>query len=190
MDIFRISRRGEEQRYNVWRTKNRDKLSQRLLLWHGSTSEKFIGILSQGLRTGIFEKSNKGMFGGGIYFADMSGKSAQYSASSFSQGLLLLCEVEVGKDPLCLVNCNQKASAVMRAEHKVGVFAQGRVGHKAWMDARVVRQSLNGILMPDTSKGRVMNHNAPTLAYNEYVVYDPAQVRQRYLFHLVFKVSR
>ncbi|EPS34785.1 hypothetical protein PDE_09749 [Penicillium oxalicum 114-2] len=114
----------------------------------------------------------------------------RYSASSFNQGLLLLCEVEVGKDPLCLVNCNQKASAVMRAEHKVGVFAQGRVGHKAWMDARVVRQSLNGILMPDTSKGRVMNHNAPTLAYNEYVVYDPAQVRQRYLFHLVSKVSR
>jgi hypothetical protein len=37
--------------------------------------------------------------------------------------------------------------------------------------------------MPDVSKERE-KRGQKNLAYNEYVVYNPAQVQQRYLLHL------
>ena len=48
-DIFRIERRGENERFttsNGYKVKNSD----RRLLWHGSRCTNFGGILSQGLR--------------------------------------------------------------------------------------------------------------------------------------------
>lgn len=48
-DIFRIRRSVEEER---WQKDGWDKIpnSSRRLLWHGSRSTNFAGILSQGLR--------------------------------------------------------------------------------------------------------------------------------------------
>jgi hypothetical protein len=51
LDIFKVEREGEAERY-----KKIKKLPNRQLLWHGS----------------------RGMFGRGIYFADMVSKSANY----------------------------------------------------------------------------------------------------------------
>ncbi|XP_032173644.1 poly [ADP-ribose] polymerase 1 isoform X3 [Mustela erminea] len=45
VDIFRIEREGESQRYKPFR-----QLHNRRLLWHGSRATNFAGILSQGLR--------------------------------------------------------------------------------------------------------------------------------------------
>lgn len=47
-DIFRVERPGEEERFE--KTTKTVKDSQRLLLWHGSRTTNFGGILSQGLR--------------------------------------------------------------------------------------------------------------------------------------------
>jgi Poly(ADP-ribose) polymerase catalytic domain len=56
-----------------------------MLLWHGSRSSNFAGILSQGLRIAPPEAPVTGyMFGKGIYFADMVSKSANYCQVSFS----------------------------------------------------------------------------------------------------------
>ena len=45
MDVFKIERHGEGKRYKPFR-----KLPNRKLLWHGSRTTNFAGILSQGLR--------------------------------------------------------------------------------------------------------------------------------------------
>ncbi|XP_043351650.1 poly [ADP-ribose] polymerase 2 isoform X10 [Dermochelys coriacea] len=70
-------------------------LPNRMLLWHGSRLGNWVGILSQGLRVAPPEAPVTGyMFGKGIYFADMSSKSANYCFASRQRdvGLLLLCE--------------------------------------------------------------------------------------------------
>lgn len=51
-----------------------DKLpdGERMLLWHGSRSTNFAGILKQGLRIAPPEAPVSGyMFGKGVYFADV-----------------------------------------------------------------------------------------------------------------------
>lgn len=93
-DIFRIERSSEKERFEkseFAKVKN----SNRKLLWHGSRTTNFGGILSQGLRIAPPEAPVNGYaFGKGIYLADMSTKSAQYCVSTMSggTGLLLLCE--------------------------------------------------------------------------------------------------
>ena len=42
LDIFRVSRHGESKRYKPF-----SKLANRMLLWHGSRTTNFAGILSQ-----------------------------------------------------------------------------------------------------------------------------------------------
>ena len=45
MDVFKIERHGEGKRYKPFK-----KLPNRKLLWHGSRTTNYAGILSQGLR--------------------------------------------------------------------------------------------------------------------------------------------
>ncbi len=45
LQVFKIDREGEKKRYRPFRD-----LHNRQLLWHGSRSTNFAGILSQGLR--------------------------------------------------------------------------------------------------------------------------------------------
>ena len=68
---FRVTRHFEDEN---WAKGGFDKLGkgQRLLLWHGSRSTNFVGILSQGLRIAPPEAPVNGyMFGKGVYFADV-----------------------------------------------------------------------------------------------------------------------
>lgn len=77
-DIFRVTRSGEEDR---WRAEGWDNhpSDNRHLLWHGSRTTNFAGILSQGLRIAPPEAPVNGyMFGKGIYLADIVSKSANY----------------------------------------------------------------------------------------------------------------
>jgi len=45
MDVFKIDRQGESERFKDFK-----KIPNRKLLWHGSRTTNFAGILSQGLR--------------------------------------------------------------------------------------------------------------------------------------------
>lgn len=97
-DIFRIERHGEDDRFKKSKyAKIGDK--NRRLLWHGSRTTNYGGILSQGLRIAPPEAPVNGYaFGKGVYLADMSSKSANYCLSGMSggTGILLLCEAELG----------------------------------------------------------------------------------------------
>lgn len=89
MDIFEIEREGEREHYD--RTIGND-----LLLWHGSRLTNFVGILSQGLRIAPPEAPVSGyLYGKGIYFADLFGKSAVYCRGETSNNIVLIMLVDV-----------------------------------------------------------------------------------------------
>ncbi|KFG79917.1 poly polymerase 2 ADP-ribosyltransferase 2 [Metarhizium anisopliae] len=185
-NIFRIRRAGEYERFN-------DSVftkipSDRRLLWHGSRCTNFGGILSQGLRIAPPEAPVSGyMFGKGIYLADMSTKSANYCCSyiSNSHALLLLCEAELG-DPLQkLTDASYSAGEDAQKGGMYSTWGMGSTGPSSWIDAGAVHHSLEGIKMPDTKVAPgPTNVDGAYLAYNEYICYDVAQVKLRYLFHV------
>jgi Poly(ADP-ribose) polymerase catalytic domain len=70
LDAFEINRHGEKEKFLPSKS-----LGNRRLLWHGSGSSNFPGILSHGLRIAPPEAPCSGYrFGKGIYFADMLAK--------------------------------------------------------------------------------------------------------------------
>ncbi|KAL2159038.1 hypothetical protein VTH06DRAFT_2797 [Thermothelomyces fergusii] len=185
-NIFRIERQGERERFE---NSPFGKLNQnRRLLWHGSRCTNFGGILSQGLRIAPPEAPVSGyMFGKGIYLADMASKSANYCCSYISGGtaLLLLCEAELGDPMQKLVDASYHAGEEAKKKGMVSTWGQGSTGPKKWKDASCVHPSLAGVMMPDTSvPPGPTNVKGATLYYNEYICYDVAQVRLRYLFRI------
>ncbi|RAL13116.1 putative poly(ADP)-ribose polymerase PARP [Aspergillus homomorphus CBS 101889] len=185
INIFRIERQGETERFNSSRFA-KIKNSDRRLLWHGSRSTNFGGILSQGLRIAPPEAPVNGyMFGKGVYLADMSSKSANYCCSygSGNKGLLLLCDAELGDPMLELDYGNFNAGEDAAKQGKIATLGRGRSIPADWKDAGCVHPNLQGVKMPDTVHGAT-TAQAASLQYNEYIVYDVAQIRQRYLFHV------
>lgn len=185
-DIFRIERKGENDRFE--NSKYKDIKSDRRLLWHGSRTTNYGGILSQGLRIAPPEAPVSGyMFGKGIYLADMSSKSVNYCCSGLSNGtaLLLLCEAELG-DPLqTLTNACYTAGDDALKNGMYSTWGQGTTGPRKWKDAGSVHERFKGTKIPDLSEkpGDTGVPNA-YLAYNEFICYDVDQVRLRYLFRV------
>ncbi|KAF1812467.1 PARP-domain-containing protein [Eremomyces bilateralis CBS 781.70] len=183
--IFRVSRIGEKERFGKFCKTM--KTSDRRLLWHGSRCTNFAGILRQGLRIAPPEAPVNGyMFGKGVYLADMSSKSGNYCHAQLARGnmLLLLCEVELGKMRERTVH-DYDAAEVAKSNRCQSTWGQGRKGPSKWKDAGGVWDELKGVKMPDTSEPPG-DTDVPKsdLHFNEYVCYDAAQVRVRYLLHV------
>merc|ERR1719378_1066680 len=127
-EIFKISRKGESKRFKPFKA-----LPNRKLLWHGSRTTNFAGILSQGLRIAPPEAPVTGyMFGKGIYFADMVSKSANYCCTNKTNntGLMLLCDVSLGK-PNQLVAANYDANILPKGKHSTqGMGRVSPAGYK------------------------------------------------------------
>jgi len=185
-EIFRIERNGEFDRFE--KSPYSTMASDRRLLWHGSRVTNFGGILGQGLRIAPPEAPVSGyMFGKGIYLADMSSKSANYCCSYNSGGtaLLLLCEAELGRPMYELTHASSSAGQEAKAAGSVSTWGKGRTGPSKWKDAGCVNAALSGCMMPDVSTPPGPTHvDNATLMYNEYITYDVAQVRLRYLLRV------
>ncbi|KAJ5520924.1 hypothetical protein N7463_001377 [Penicillium fimorum] len=185
VNIFRIERQGENDRFNASPyAKIPD--SDRRLLWHGSRSTNFGGILSQGLRIAPPEAPVNGyMFGKGVYLADISSKSANYCCpyNSGGMGLLLLCDAEVGAPMLELDSSCYNAGEEALAAGKIATLGRGTNIPGGWKDSACLNPALEGVKMPDVTVGAVKEEHRG-LWYNEYIVYDVAQIRQRYLFQV------
>ncbi|KAJ6649063.1 Poly [ADP-ribose] polymerase [Pseudolycoriella hygida] len=171
LDIFRIARQGEEERFMKYQNYSR------ALLWHGSRIMNFVSILSTGLKVAPPEAIATGyMFGKGIYFADVVSKSANYChpCPNHNIGLILMCEVALG---------NMKKLTV--ADSRIGDIPNnqyqsvGGVGTHMPIDWK----SVHGVIAPC---GPIQTQASTSLLYNEYVVYDPAQVKIKYLFKVRF----
>ncbi|KAL8850724.1 MAG: hypothetical protein Q9221_004372 [Calogaya cf. arnoldii] len=183
-DIFRIQRAGEFDRYEKSEFAELHKSDKRLL-WHGTN---FGGILSQGLRIAPTEAPVNGYaFGKGVYLADISSKSAQYCQPAMSgrTGLLLLCEAELG-NPMYEIPTGDSMAEEQAKKHKcISTLGVGRTAPQGWKDAGFINEKLEGVQIPDVSKGIGDNKAANAngyLIYNEYICYDVAQLKLKYLF--------
>ncbi|XP_059573331.1 poly [ADP-ribose] polymerase 1 [Alligator mississippiensis] len=174
VDIFKIEREGESQRYKPFR-----QLHNRQLLWHGSRTTNFAGILSQGLRIAPPEAPVTGyMFGKGVYFADMVSKSANYCHTSQADpvGLILLGEVALG-------NMYELKNASHITKLPKGKHSVKGLGKTAPDPTATI--SYEGVEVP-LGNGMSTGINDTCLLYNEYIVYDVAQVNLKYLLKLKF----
>ena len=148
-DIFRIERRGEALRFSNSRFAKLHK-SDRRLLWHGSRTTNFGGILSQGLRIAPPEAPVNGYaFGKGVYLADVSSKSAQYCSPGLSggTGILLLCEAELGNPKYEIPNGDSQAKEEAMKRKCVSTLGVGRSAPQGWIDGEIVHKSLKGVSM-------------------------------------------
>jgi poly [ADP-ribose] polymerase len=68
------------------------------------------------------------------------------------------------------------------AQGLYSTWGQGSTGPAGWIDAKRVHPSLAGVKMPDNTKtpGPTQVPGA-YLQFNEYICYDVAQIRLRYL---------
>jgi poly [ADP-ribose] polymerase len=195
-EIFKVRRSVEEERWQSAGWDNLGEKDNRKLLWHGSRTTNFGGILSQGLRIAPPEAPVNGyMFDKGIYLADIVSKSANYCCANASDntGLLLLCEAQLGDPMLELTNADYQAATKCKNAGHLATKGIGMNQPIAWEDAGKVlgNEELEKVEMPKVSGKEaniVKDFNPPGayLQYNEYIVYDVSQVKIRYLFRCKF----
>jgi poly [ADP-ribose] polymerase len=174
-DVLELARENEQDRFNKAGF-NKDK--NRQLLWHGSRLTNFVGILSQGLRIAPPEAPVTGyMFGKGVYFADMVSKSANYcGARPGDEACLLLCEVALGAH-----------NELLQSDYNANKLPAGKLSTKGC--GRTYPSSstklADGVSVPTGAPVMDNNHRG-SLLYNEFIVYDVAQIRMRYLVRVRF----
>jgi len=66
----------------------------------------------------------------------------------------------------------------------ISTLGVGRTVPQAWKDATCVNENLEEVMMPDGKPGDNKKHQGGYLQYNEYIVYNVAQLRLRYLFRV------
>uniref|UniRef100_A0A1I8JHE4 Poly [ADP-ribose] polymerase n=1 Tax=Macrostomum lignano TaxID=282301 RepID=A0A1I8JHE4_9PLAT len=172
--LFKVQRAPETARF-------RSDLPNRMLLWHGSRLSNWAGILSQGLRVAPPEAPATGyMFGKGVYFADVSSKSANYLYATRSKptGVLALCEVALG------TSRELNKADYEAAKLPAGFNSVKGIGELTPNPSSSAEQLADGCKVPI---GKLVASNLSTvLNYNEYVVYNVNQLRLRYLVQVRF----
>ncbi|PCH33025.1 PARP-domain-containing protein [Wolfiporia cocos MD-104 SS10] len=171
---YRVERQSET---DAWMKSGHDKAvdGERLLLWHGSRTTNFAGILSQGLRIAPPEGY---MFGKGVYFADSAGYCHSYLSNH--TGLLLLCEV-VAKPFFEQRDSNYNADEDCKKAQKKATKGLGRTQPAEWQDAgeALDNEALKGCHMP---KGPAKDVDTPLGLYLQY-----NEIRVRYLLMVDMK---
>ena len=174
LDLFSLDKTSETDQFK--------NLGNSRLLYHGSRLSNWAGILGHGLKIAPPEAPVTGyMFGKGVYFADMSSKSANYCYPTRSQpvGLLLICEVALGEANK-LVNADYNADKLPAGTKSV--MGMGRVEPSSY------EKMTDGLQLPmgparNTDVNKLAGY---TLNYNEFIVYDTKQVKMKYLAKIKF----
>lgn len=179
-EVFTVEREGEFDKF----ARYREKLKNKMLLWHGSRLTNFVGILSQGLRIAPPEAPATGyMFGKGIYFADLVSKSAQYCFIDKKNpvGLMLLSEVALGEVyELKKAEYMDKPPRGKHSTKGLGKKIPQESEHVKWRD---------DVTVP-CGKPVSSNVKESELMYNEYIVYNMAQVKLQFLLKVRFHHKR
>uniref|UniRef100_A0A9I9DUL3 Poly [ADP-ribose] polymerase n=1 Tax=Cucumis melo TaxID=3656 RepID=A0A9I9DUL3_CUCME len=170
-EVFSLEREGEFDKFVPFR----QKLKNKMLLWHGSRLTNFVGILSQGLRIAPPEAPATGyMFGKGIYFADLVSKSAQYCYTDRKNpiGFMILSEVALGEVyELKKAEYMEKPPRGKHSTKGLGKKVPDVSEHVKWKEDVVV----------PCGKPVASNVKASELMYNEYIVYDTVQFKESWL---------
>ncbi|KAK0404704.1 hypothetical protein QR680_017585 [Steinernema hermaphroditum] len=173
-NVFAVNKHGGKENLKT-------EIGNRKLLWHGSRLANWYGILSQGLRIAPPEAPVTGyMFGKGVYFADMSSKSANYCFPQPGKpGFLLLAEVLLGETNN-LVDSDYNASKLPTG--KSSTFGMGRIGPDPAEETTLP----NGCVIPIGKPVEMQGAHNFSLNYNEYIVYDTNQINLKYLVEVDF----
>lgn len=118
------------------------------------------------------------MFGKGVYFADIVTKSANYCFAK-DDGLMLLCEVALGE-------MQEENDAKMIVKPNKGKHSVKGVG-KTTPDPSGVHKTIDNVIVPMGKPKTLTGHK--TLLYNEYIVYDTAQIQMKYLIRMEFNTG-
>ncbi|EFJ15760.1 hypothetical protein SELMODRAFT_422701 [Selaginella moellendorffii] len=160
-----------------------DKLKNKVLLWCGTRTCNLISTLAQGMQPAIYNAPVPGyMFGKGLYCTDASCKAASYAFTGVDrpEGFLMLAVVGLGDNVLELPKPEEDVAKYER--EKVAIKALG----KKLPDSSEYFKWKNNITVPCgalKSSGR----DDCTLDYNEYVVYDPKQVKLQYIVQVRYE---
>jgi len=172
IDAYKIDREGEDEQF-----KTSAKMGNRQLLWHGSRTTNYVGILSQGLRIAPPEAPKSGYrFGKGIYFADICEKSAGYCRGGSSDVILMmLVEVSLGRvKELYSDQYMEKPLPGSDSTKALGSIAP---------DKQITLE--NGTVLP-LGKPKKTGVKS-SCSHNEYIIYSKPQACIRYLLKLTIK---
>ncbi|XP_055300035.1 poly [ADP-ribose] polymerase-like [Sitodiplosis mosellana] len=173
LEVFEVRREDEDERFQQYA-----HLPNHQLLWHGSRLSNIVSILSNGLKIAPPEAPANGyMYNKGIYFADVASKAANYCIkdNNVDVGLMLLCEVALGQTQdhyFAKNNLTGLPNAKQQSVRACGITVPTK------------NAMIDGVNVASGGLQRVSYQSA--LLYNEYVVYDPTQVRIKYLVKLKF----
>ncbi|XP_055306926.1 poly [ADP-ribose] polymerase-like [Sitodiplosis mosellana] len=148
------------------------------LLWHGTRLTNIAAILKFGLQVPKEGETGKSYFGNGIYFADVVSKSTRYCIGEDYNniGLIFLCEVALGKSLVKTHAENTITNIPNDVYQSIRAFGQ----FFPHSDTRI-----DGVKI---KSGDIRTQTEPRfekpLKYNEFVVYDPAQVKLKYLLQI------
>jgi len=176
---FEVNREGEAAAF-------KSSIGNRQLLWHGSRLTNWCGILSGGLRIAPPEAPVTGyMFGKGVYFANMSSKSANYCFANrqASKGVLLLCDVALGKQYL-RTSAEYEADKSCRKAKSDSTWGQGKTAPDATGYRKLPDDAKVTVPM---GKGKQSDAKNSSLLYDEFIVYDVAQICQKYVLQVDFQ---
>ena len=124
------------------------------------------------------------MFGKGVYFANMSSKSANYcfATRSSSKGVMLLCDVALGAQ-YKRHHSEYEADKSCRKAKADSTWGKG----KTCPDPTGARPlPAEPALTVPMGKGGPSGVDRSALLYDEFIVYDTAQVQQKYVLQIKF----
>ena len=162
LECFKIERKADKVEYNP------RGLDNKKLLFHGSLFSNFVGILSNGMRMPQW----KGLFGAGVYFADLAQKSQGYARPYSSNGtaLFLVAEVALGT-PQNFKSSNSNADKLAPGTHSTH-------GHGTIHPDPKDYKTIDGDVTVPMGKPVKFDGN---MGANEFIVYNTNQIRMRYI---------
>ncbi|CAF3484731.1 unnamed protein product [Rotaria sordida] len=184
--IFKIARPNEDERLT------KCNLSNHYLLWHGTGICNLISILTRGLLGGsLAARATGSLFGTGIYTADTFAKSLGYCSgvkqNDGERCFMLLCEVALGNIKEVGIQRNNdeeeeddddddKPLDLKKFQSRKGV------GRRIPDPKHTITRNY-GVQIPlgQLIDNKDFGGNYYGLNYNEFIVYDEAQVALRYL---------
>ena len=173
----------------VDRPQDRDRMAafksvtNRRLLWHGTSVSVVAAILKTGLR--IMPHAG-GRVGKGLYFASENGKSAAYVRCDNHVGFMFLVEVvlgdaqEIGQDDSSLTY--QKVETQMK---KDSIIARGRTEPDPMQDIKI-KGEWQDIVVPQGKPIEQPKWKSSTFSQSEYLVYDEGRARIKYILQMKF----
>ena len=151
-------------------------LGNKKLLFHGSRTANYVGILSDGLRIpAITQVANGSVLGRGIYFADCITKSFNYCrVLKGGVGYIVVCEVLLGDNPHVVTRAT--FDDTLNSEY-TSRWARGKNTPNPSQF-----ETINGVTVPC---GELIPTGIDSgFIYNEYVVYRPDVYKFRYLLKI------